>query len=170
MGSSYNCKCGKCGYQISVNMGVGFAFPRLYKRTVEEMKNGKYGKKAEDFFKSFPDGAIDYDQTIAKCSSCGELFEVTSMNMYVLKPGHSIPSSKGQVWSTAAPFTDAEYITTWDLDEHYELFEKYEYTCPECGAAAETVDNAERLLMDNKLKCSKCGEGTMRAQLTMNWD
>ncbi len=170
MGSSYGCKCNKCGYQIYADLGVGFLFPKLYNETVQEMKEGKHGAKAAEFFEAFPDGAIDYDLTLAKCSECGEMFEVTSMNMYVLKEGHSVPSSKGRRWSTAAPFYETEYITTMDLKEHYELFERFVYEFPKCGAAAETIDNVEKLIMDEKLKCSKCNEGIMVINDFAYWD
>ena len=170
MGLEYKLKCNKCGYQIYAELGVGFLFPKLYNETVQEMKEGKHGEKAAEFFATFPDGAIDYGLTLAKCSECGEMFEVTSMNMYILKEGHSVPSSKGRRWSTAASFYETEYITSMDLEEHYELFERYIYECPKCGGASETMDNVERLIRDKKLKCSKCNEGIMKIDDFVYWD
>ncbi len=170
MGKSFICKCNQCNNEIKLDFGVGFLFPALYMETVEAMKNGERGEQAAEFFKLFPDGAIDYDRTIAKCASCGEIFEVDSMNMYVLKEGHTMPDSTGQTWSVEAPFTEVNYVTGSDLRKHYRLYEKYKYSCPKCGSSAKTIRNADNYVLKNGVNCSKCGKGRMEVVDLIRWD
>ena len=41
MGSVHRISCKKCGYNISINDGIGFLFPVVYRETVTKMKNGQ---------------------------------------------------------------------------------------------------------------------------------
>ena len=41
MGQGYSLSCKKCGYKISANLGVGFAFPRVYEAVMKEAQDGK---------------------------------------------------------------------------------------------------------------------------------
>ena len=59
MGQRYSLCCKKCGYTISVNLGVGFMFPRVYEETLENAKTGKLGRNVQQFLKDHPDGALD---------------------------------------------------------------------------------------------------------------
>ena len=61
MGQGYSLCCKKCGYNINVNLGVGFMFPRVYEETLENAKAGKLGRNVQQFLKDHPDGALDCD-------------------------------------------------------------------------------------------------------------
>lgn len=74
---------------------------------------------------------------------------------------------KGQ-WSVAFPFEGADYVSWSDLEEYYEVYEKYGHRCPECGGAAEIID-FEKQLEAGELKCAEC-DGTMEATELIMWD
>lgn len=45
MGNGIALKCSKCKKEYSINWGVGFSFPDVYKKTLKAIKKGKYGDK-----------------------------------------------------------------------------------------------------------------------------
>ena len=49
MGQGYSLGCKRCGYKISANLGVGFAFPRVYEAVMKEAQDGKLGKTVQSF-------------------------------------------------------------------------------------------------------------------------
>ena len=73
MGQGYSLGCKKCGYKISANLGVGFAFPRVYEAVMKEAHDGKLGKTVQSFLMEHPDGALDCDQVLLQCDECGAL-------------------------------------------------------------------------------------------------
>ena len=64
MGQGYSLGCKRCGYKISANLGVGFAFPRVYEAVMKEAQGGKLGETVQSFLKEHPDGALDCDQVL----------------------------------------------------------------------------------------------------------
>ena len=56
MGEGISCRCKKCGYTFSANLGVGFMFPKVYSETVSEMKKGTFGEIGKQFFEEYPHG------------------------------------------------------------------------------------------------------------------
>ncbi len=170
MGTGYNCKCNKCGYEIHANLGVGFMFPKVYAETVERMKTGKLGKQAKKFFEEHPDGAIECETVIAKCLHCGLCGPVPNLTMYIPKPDYDPTNAepKGR-WSVAFPFEGADYVSLMDLEKYYDEYEKFNHRCPECGGKAEIIPDFEKQLNDGTLKCPKC-DGLMEMQDIIMWD
>jgi len=169
MGRGYECKCNKCGYSFGANLGVGFLFPMVYQKTVDAMKNGEYGEQGRKFFEEHPDGAVECDNVVARCTCCGKFGRVPNLTMYVPKKEYNPlnAESKG-IWSTAFPFEGADYVSWMDLEKYYDLYEKYDHRCPECGGSAEIID-FEKQLEARELKCPNC-DGTMETTGILMWD
>ena len=106
-------------------------FPEVYEETVQQAKLGELGAELKKFFDEHPDGAIDVSYALGLCKTCGELYTVKDLSMYLPKDDFS-PAKRQSHWSVAAPFTGAEYVSPTDLKEHYELFAKYPHEC-KCG-------------------------------------
>ncbi len=53
MGSGFGLKCSKCGKEYAAYTGIGFLFPQVYKATITDVKNGKYGEEWKSLSMSF---------------------------------------------------------------------------------------------------------------------
>lgn len=141
----------------------------VYKETVDAMKKGEYGEQGKKFFEEHPDGAVDCETAVARCSACGEYGHVPALTMYVPKKDYD--SSKIElkgIWSVAFPFEGADYVSWSDLEEFYDVHEKYDHRCPECGGVAEIVD-FEKELEAGELACAMC-DGKMEVTDLIMWD
>lgn len=56
-----------------------------------------------------------------------------NLNMYLPKEGYDSTSIQHGQWSVAAPHEEADYVTPWDLHEHYKLTAKYPHRCENVG-------------------------------------
>ncbi len=170
MGKSFSCECTKCGYEIYGDIGIGFLYPEVYKKTVEKIKRGELGNEIKNFMEAFENGAIDCENVMAKCTDCGECFQVQDLTMYVPKADYNARQmNKNRSWCVAFPFHESDYVSPCDLKKYFEEFEKYDHRCPKCGGEAEIVKSFERKLLGGAIKCTKCG-GDMKLTDIMLWD
>ena len=169
MGEVYECKCNKCGYAFSANLGIGFLFPQTYEDTVNAMKKGTYGAVAKTFFEEHPDGAVDCENVVARCTACGEYGQGPALTMYVPKKRYkSVPIKRGI--SAAREQVKAKTVfTKWELEEDFAVHQKYDHRCPVCNSSAEIIEDFEDKLNLGELKCARC-DGTMEGQITLMWD
>ncbi len=165
MGHAYECKCNKCGYEFSAELGIGFLFPDVYKKTVKAMKKGKYGSEPMEFFKEYPYGAVNCEYVVLKCSSCKEFFKDLSLDMYI--------SNKDFISSRvidSESITERNYVALFELEEKYILYKKFDHKCPKCKKSMENVDDFGDKVVEEKIKCPKCNEGTMIITDFYWWD
>ncbi len=166
MGSVHRISCKKCGYNISINDGIGFLFPVVYRETVTKMKNGELGSQAKAFFEKNPDGAINCESTLVQCKECGEYFEAYDLSMYVPKPENQILDYESDEDSNI----QMDYVMPRELEEKYDLYEKFSHHCPKCGGEAEVVDDFLEKLENSELKCSCCGGELEGEKDVILWD
>ncbi|MBQ3336516.1 MAG: hypothetical protein IJG80_03845 [Selenomonadaceae bacterium] len=164
MGTGYTLHCKECGYNFDAFFGVGFLFPSVYKETMEAAKNGALGEKLQRFLTENPNGAIDVSNVVSVCKKCGEIENVLDLTMYFPKKGFSPVKPQGR-WSVAFPFIGEDYVTPWDLQEHYKVFVKYPHKCKRCGAEVELVTE-EHL---EKINCPNCHK-SLSVEDIINWD
>ena len=72
MGSGYELKCKKCGYESTARLGIGFSYPRVCSRILEAMKNGDFGKRFMEDAKNTPHAAVHQEWEIFVCDHCGK--------------------------------------------------------------------------------------------------
>ena len=166
MGSVHRISCKKCGYNISINDGIGFLFPVVYRETVTKMKNGEFGSQAKAFFEKHPDGAINCESTLIQCKECGEYFEAYDLSMHVPKPENQILDYE----SDEDSYLQMDYVMPSELEEEYDLFEKFSHHCPKCSGEAEVVENFLEKLENGELKCSCCGGELEGETNKIMWD
>lgn len=187
MGNGYSCKCNKCDYGFMASLGVGLMFPEVYEDTVKAMKSGEYGDQPKSFFQAHPDGAIDCDNVVVRCRSCGKYATEPRLDMYVPKEGkgagvaeatgnsegaagNTEPEASELRWSSACSGEDCDYVDPYDLTENYKLFEHYQHKCESCGGDAEIVEGFESKLDKGELKCPKCKDGVIELKGELLWD
>ena len=112
MGEVYKVHCPKCGYEISLDLGVGFGYPQVYAEMQEDGKQEKLGNDIKDFFAEHPDGVIDPVPMITQCEECGEYDTAPSLKMYVLHERKGSQRKSNAQWSVAVPFHDIVYGTS----------------------------------------------------------
>lgn len=73
MGAGINIGC-KC-YSKLYMLGIGMMFPDEYKKTVEIIKTGKYGKEAENIMRTIKYAVVDIEDSLYLCEKCGNLIQ-----------------------------------------------------------------------------------------------
>lgn len=171
MGSIYDIYCEKCKYAIRINEGIGFLFPVVYQDTVDKMKKGELGEQAKAFFENHPDGAINGALTLAQCKECGEYFEAYDWSMYIPKSESQVPDGASDGEGQDEEANSAKTcVMTYELEEEYDLYEKFNHKCPKCGSKAEVVDDYHKKLDKGLLKCPCCGSSLKGSGGMILWD
>ena len=149
MGQGYVLQCKICRYKFETNLGVGFLLPSVTKETIEKMKSGEYGEKAEEFFRNHPDGTVDCCEVLYQCEKCGALKTEMDLTMYARKEGSADPD-------VILPDSDS-----------YDKAEEFEHKCDKCGKPMKEVDIDS--VFEGKLRCPRC-RGRMEIKDIICWD
>jgi len=169
MGKVYKLYCDNCGYELEATLGVGFLFPRVYKETLDEARDGKLGDRIQTFLREHPDGAIDCSLVLAQCIYCGQYETVHDLTMYL--PKKKLPTKDpNQRWSIAMPFCGADYVAPWDLREYYKAFATYPHTCKHCGGDMKLIPEKTFERRRHSLKCPNCRSKLNEGLDVILWD
>ena len=121
-------------------LGIGMAFPLVYKETVEAIKNGDHGEEMREVFLSRDDVAVDAENYLYYCEKCGRWEVTKDMSVYARKDGKKI---------------DFEFNI--DTDE-YALLKRAEHKCPDCGKVMKRHFPADGYdCVIEELPCPECG-------------
>ena len=129
MGQGNGYHCTKCDFSFEAHLEVGFAFPTVYKEIIDSARKGELGDKLQQFVFNHLEGAINCGNSIIRCSNCGDMTCGPNLNMYLPKEGYNPTSIQHGQWMAAMPYEEADYVTPWDLHEHYKLTAKYPHRC-----------------------------------------
>ncbi len=177
MANGWILACKSCAKKYRFRLGCGFLFPKVYEETIKKAKKGELGKQIQSFLEKNPDGVIDCDKVLLRCDHCGLLF--TDLDLAMYNPSQQYEPEPKPFWSIACRFEGAEYVTKRELEDHYDLVERYEHICPKCHAVMDVITMAEmekkmRRAFQNEDQMSDipCPECKKPLQLTgfMNWD
>ena len=177
MGRGYMLRCGKCGYGIAADLGVGYNFPSVYRKTMEAARTGRYGGAVRQFLEEHPDGTLSTERVLLRCSGCGSLQCGPDLSMYLRKP--DVPRREQGRWSVAAPYEGADYVSPMEL-EHEETYELYARgnRCGKCGETMQPItdDELEEQMRrhpqtrgQTEVRCPKCREW-LRVESMLMWD
>lgn len=163
MGLTCRCKCKKCHFDFVADVGSGLQYDTLYRKTVEKMRSGEYGRQAQEFFKAFPNGGISCNLVVVHCSKCGHLDNASDMTMYVPKDGYD-PAPNRDIVFAARGIIDPPY---------YEEFDTFNHKCPICGETAQIVPGFDEILEhkgpEYQVRCPQCSE-MMDIEIVGSWD
>lgn len=168
-----NCyRCTKCDYEFTAYLGVGFAFPQVYKDMMESARKGELGEKIQQFMHEHPDGALNCESSIIRCTKCGALDCAPNLGMYLPKEGYDPHSVQHGQWSGAMPFDGESYVTPWELRENYKLTAKYPHKCDKCGASARVISakSLSNKISEGSIRCPCCGERMDVVECVIIWD
>ena len=111
----YILTCGRCGYEIGGNIGVGFSFPSVYMETMKAARAGVLGKNIKEFLEEYPDGVLNVEKTFLQCGDCGSLIIGQNLSMYTRVS--NAPEKEYGRWSAAFPYEEEKYVVPWQLKE-----------------------------------------------------
>lgn len=154
----------KCGYTFRPSLGVGFMFPKVYQKAIALAREGKMGEELELFLRDHPDGALNVENTVVKCTSCGRYECVPDLSMYLPTGKKSMP--KG-IWCAAMPFENEEYVSPAELGTSYILYAPYQHKCRSCGGEMERID--KKTLEERGIECPECGR-KLKSNGRIHWD
>jgi len=144
MGDGLFVKCSTCGFDFGVSLGAGMSFPTVYQENVKNMKRGKLGEEAKQFFQKYPNGVINSESCVAKCKECGNYDQVDALTMYMPKEGkENLPADIG-------------YIFADDINKSYTKYMDYPHKCSKCGGSSKVYKSFVKNAENGKLKCPKC--------------
>lgn len=135
MGAGYGYFCEKCGKDFFVSWGIGFLYPMVYKKILEDIKSGKYGEEMKAAALSNSDVAVDAESHLYVCS-CGCWENDYGLSLYVPKEGARI---------------DSPFVSPYSQQDIFQILYKYDHQCPECGETMIEADGKK-----SGLQCPEC--------------
>ena len=158
MGAGMKLECPECGYEECVPLGIGMGFPGEYRRTVKRIREGKYGEEWKNLLESVPGAAINAEEELYVCSSCGHFQMEEVLSVYQPKEEQS------SLDSSADKDQKINYVLPEELPGRYKLVKAYVHRCKKCGK------RMKRYAEGDQLKCPECRMGSMMQTERYMWD
>lgn len=152
MGSGYWFKCNNCRKRYTVQLGIGYLYPKVYRETVEAITNGDYGKKWQNLYSGTQGAVVDASQKLFICDNCNNWENAKDLSIY--DPGNTQQD------------TD-QIVMPHELQQHYHLVKEHTQTCSKCGAPMRKVPDDN---IPSVLPCPKCGSANTEEPKLMMWD
>ena len=152
MGIGLNFKCQKCGKEYRVMRGVGMMFPLTYERTMEAIKEGRYGEQWKQIVTETSYAAVNAEKEVYLCSSCGSWRTERNLSLYRPNDPEQIRTKQYGI-KTVEEWGDVPYVDRDDLKRDYKLIKAFPHKCGKCGKRMRKAKEAEI----KKLPCPRCG-------------
>ena len=161
MGYGYELKCKKCGREKPIFLGIGFRYPRVCATILEEMKDGKFGKRFMEDAKNTPFAAVHQERAIFICDNCGKW---RSDEVIDLCAPIGEPEQHNGRFCVAIEYPDGiPYVMTSDIGRKYRIIRSKQHRCSKCRHKLRLIRKNE------KLRCPECSELLKRVD-EFNWD
>ena len=141
--------------------------------------------EVKTFLDEHPDGAINAEKTLVRCSDCGKYDTVQDLTMFIPKEGYKHEINPDRIWSIAAPFRGYDYVAPGDLKFHYDEYKKYPHKCNYCGGNMNIIPlysykvnpkgrGVDEIIKEmqseiKEIECPVCGEQMIVMEF-INWD
>ncbi len=153
VGIEIGCKCNKKEYML----GVGMMFPSVYKDTVQNAKDGKFGKTIQTLMQQNEYAVMDVGNTLYYCDKCGHIESNDPLDIYIAKDVESFKKKEYGI-KTVEEWGEVPYwsVPSEEDDEYNDFIKIYTHThkCPTCKIEMKSV-TPEYL---ENTPCPKCGE------------
>jgi len=155
MGNGLRIKCG-CG-EVDEFLGVGSAYPTLYKEKVKDIRAGKYGEEMKRLFMETELATVDAGSELYLCTECGYVGSAPCLDLYRPKDLKVARAAKvGWDGDTVGDFGYWPLWLTYDpengVNGNYTLLKEFEHFCPKCGYVMKKT-NAEEI---ERYTCPTC--------------
>lgn len=167
MGKGYGLICSECGNSYEVFLGCGMGFPVEYKKLVQDIEAGRYGKEWQELAAQTEHFAIDAENHLFRCENCGFWKCSPSLSIYAPRNVKKVLSTQyGE--KTVREWGRAPYVMTADLKSDYTLVKERIHTCDHCGHDMRMF--SDRGAGHAALKCPDCGGKLERDPYAILWD
>ena len=147
--SGFRFICGDCGKIEGFMTGMDFSYRRTYRATRQKAEEGAFGEKLAAFLHDHPEAALNPENRLYLCPSCGAWRVEPDLSAYLPLDGRTEPE----------PFVLFEE-DTGEADGYRPVL-PYEHRCA-CGGRLEPSARPG----EEKLRCRSCG-GTMEIDVEM---
>lgn len=163
MGYGFVFTCHKCKEKNWIKTGVGMGYPNLFRRTVQNVKDGYYGNRMKRIAKSIRYAAVDAEKKFYYCRC--EYWK-TELDMSIYEPINVEDLLNKQFGiKTVHEWGYVPYVTRCDFEKDYNQVWKYKHYCPRCHREMAEIERFCEL----PLRCVKCGE-RLRNDGEFDWD
>ncbi len=166
MGSGFGLKCSKCGKEYAAYTGIGFLFPQVYKATITDVKNGKYGEEWKSLSMGKELVAVDAERYLYVCKNCGHWAVEPGLSLYAPNDVEKLKKKKyGE--KTVEQWGEVPYVMSMDLEEDYHLLKSWIHKCEKCGDEMHRATHDE----EYNLHCPDCGGAPVEGYHVLHkWD
>lgn len=151
MGYGIQFECEKCGKAYRIKLGVGMGFPNVYRRTIEDVKEGVYGEQWKKIATETAYAAVDATKEIYICSSCGHWKEELNLSLYRPNDPEKIRTKQYGI-KNVEEWGYVPYVMYSDLKYNYKLIKVFSHKCDRCGKRMRRAKKAEL----HNLPCPYC--------------
>ena len=164
MGTGYQYKCKKCGYEYGVFPGSGMGYPMVYRETIADIAGGKYGPELREAYNNTPYAAVDAGKAVFFCDGCNAWEVGIDLTLYAPNNPGKLAGKRFGI-KTVAEWGYVPYVMPCDLEKDYHVVKPYEYPCTVCGKRMRKATEEEL----KNLPCPECGSAN-RAETALLWD
>lgn len=164
MGSGNSYICSNCGKNYSFMSGFGMLFPNEYKKTVKNIRDGKFGKEWKELYGTGENIAVDAQKRIYCCPKCGSWKSEQGLSLYEAADDRAVKDVKS---GYPILYGDDSMPAIMGRMPEYRLLKEWEHICVKCQCKMHEV-SAEEL---RHLKCPGCGGAPDPEQIgIIMWD
>ena len=127
--------CDHCGYEDSIQYGIGMLFPQEYEKVMSAIKDGQYGDDMRDAAAETPGIAVDAGMHLYVCPACGTWMNDYGLTLYE-------PNQPDQ--------QERPYVMLYELRSDYHVRKRYLHKCPTCRKVMH------RFVEGDKVVCPQC--------------
>ena len=144
-------------------------YPELFKETLQDFKEGKYGEERRQLSLSEELVIVDAENYIFVCKKCGNWTEDLGLSLFAPNDVNKLKKKKYikhvEEWGTTAYYMPYGMIP--GFQEDYHLLKRYVHKCDKCGSVMHKATKKEEC----HLPCPECGGSPDPSFISIvNWD
>ena len=94
MGQGFSYKCSKCNYTLEYIQGIGYLYPLVADKMLNEMQQGNFGKRFMEAANKATAPKVKFSHELYRCGKCGDLRPDLKIALY---DGDKLIMSKRQI-------------------------------------------------------------------------
>ncbi|MBO4869423.1 MAG: hypothetical protein J5585_06890 [Clostridia bacterium] len=133
-------------------LGIGFLYSKQYKKTINDIISGKYGKRRQELFNNTPLATVNAEQALFVCESCGAWKQDVDLTLYAPNNPKKLLKSKS-LKKAVEEQGYVLFVIGWELKENYHIIMEHYCFCPKCKKRMKKSSQDDTKV----LKCPICG-------------
>jgi len=143
VGKGFDFECKNCNFSLSANLGIGFGYPNLCTKILDNIKNGTLGKELQEIADNINNLAIYASQDLYLCENCRDLSP--ELTIALCSPLTDLPKSDRPFSSVCECSESDTYVMEYQLGTEYKTELIIAYFCDKCKTKMTKVTSYENL-------------------------